>query len=68
MGNACFDLLGSSMADLLIITSFTIDKSSGLCLLILCWRESLHLIPIPVDRTSANAWLYKHPWITCQRK
>ena len=26
-----------------------------------------HLIPAPVDRTSGSAWLYKHPWITCQK-
>ena len=26
-----------------------------------------HLIPAPVDQTSAIAWLYKHPWITCQK-
>ena len=26
-----------------------------------------HLIPAPLDRTSANAWLYKHPGTTCQR-
>ena len=26
-----------------------------------------HLIPAPVDRTSASAWLYKTPWITCQK-
>ena len=25
-----------------------------------------HLIPAPVDRTSAYAWFYKHPWITFQ--
>ena len=25
-----------------------------------------HLIPAPVDRTSAHAWLCQHPWITCQ--
>ena len=23
------------------------------------------LIPAPVDRVSASAWLYKQPWITC---
>ena len=28
--------------------------------------QSRNLIPAPVDRTSASAWLYKHPWITCQ--
>ena len=26
-----------------------------------------HLITAPVDWTSASAWLYKHPWITCQQ-
>ena len=26
-----------------------------------------HLIPSPVDRTSASAWLYKHLWITYQK-
>ena len=26
-----------------------------------------HLIPAPVDRMSVSAWLYKHPWISCQR-
>ena len=25
-----------------------------------------HLIPAPVDRTFANALLYKQPWMTCQ--
>ena len=25
-----------------------------------------HLIPAPVDRTSASFWLYKHPWVSCQ--
>ena len=25
-----------------------------------------YLIPAPVDRTSAIAYLYKHPWVTCQ--
>ena len=24
-------------------------------------------IPAPVDRLSAIAWLYKHPWLTCQK-
>ena len=24
-------------------------------------------IPAPADRTSASAWLCKHPWITCQK-
>ena len=28
--------------------------------------QYLHLISAPVDRTSARAWLYKHPWMTCQ--
>ena len=27
-----------------------------------------HLIPAPVDRTSASAWSYKHSCITCQKK
>ena len=27
-----------------------------------------HLIPAPVDWTSVSAWLYKHPWITCQKR
>ena len=26
-----------------------------------------HLIPAPVDRTPASAWLYKHQWLTCQK-
>ena len=26
-----------------------------------------HLIHAPVNRTSASAWLYKIPWITCQK-
>ena len=26
-----------------------------------------YLIPSPVDRTSASAWLYKNPWIISQR-
>ena len=26
-----------------------------------------HLIPAPVDRTSASSLLYKHPRITCQQ-
>ena len=25
-----------------------------------------HLIPAPVDRTSASDWLFKHPWIICR--
>ena len=25
-----------------------------------------HLIPAPIDRTYASAWLYKHPWVTSQ--
>ena len=29
-------------------------------------RQYRHLIPAPVDRTSASAWLYKHLWISCQ--
>ena len=24
-----------------------------------------HLVPAPVKQTSAIAWLYNHPWITC---
>ena len=24
-------------------------------------------IPAPVDRTSASAWLYKRPWMACQK-
>ena len=26
-----------------------------------------HLIPAPVNQTSASAWWCKHPWITCQK-
>ena len=26
-----------------------------------------HLIPAPVDRTSAIAWLYKRPWMACRK-
>ena len=26
-----------------------------------------HLIPAPVDRTFASAWLYKHQWIECPK-
>ena len=26
-----------------------------------------HFIPASVDRTSANAWLYNHPWIAHQK-
>ena len=26
-----------------------------------------HLIPPAIKRMSASAWLYKHPWITCQK-
>ena len=36
----------------------------------LCFYHYLqyrHLIPAPVNRTSASAWLHKHPWITCQK-
>ena len=25
-----------------------------------------HVIPVPVDRTAASAWLYTYPWITSQ--
>ena len=32
------------------------------------WLEYRYLIPEPVARTSASAWLYKHPWITSQKK
>ena len=28
--------------------------------------QYLQLIRAKVDRTSASAWLYKHPWVTCQ--
>ena len=34
------------------------------------WYQDLqyrHLIPAPVDRTFLSAWLYKHPWIICQK-
>ena len=34
------------------------------------WCDSVqyrHLITAPVNRTSASAWLYKHPWIICRR-
>ena len=30
--------------------------------------QYIHLIPAPVDRTSANDWLKKHAWITCQKQ
>ena len=26
-----------------------------------------HSIPAPVNWTSASAWLYNHPWVTCQK-
>ena len=29
--------------------------------------EYRHLLPAPVARTPASAWLYKHPWIACQK-
>ena len=34
------------------------------------WQSGLHYrhsILAPVDRTSASAWLHKHPWITCKQ-
>ena len=32
-----------------------------------CILQYRHLIPAPVDRTSASAWLYKHQWMECQK-
>ena len=29
--------------------------------------QVIHFTPAPVDRTSASAWSYKHPWIKCQK-
>ena len=29
--------------------------------------QYMRLIPALVDWASATAWLYKHPWITCQQ-
>ena len=38
------------------------------CYLLLWMKvQYRHLIPTPVDRTSASAWLYKQPWIACQK-
>ena len=31
-----------------------------------CQSQYKHLIPAPVDRTPASAWLYKHPRRTCK--
>ena len=36
------------------------------CIRSINYLQYRHLIPAPVDRTSAYAWLYKHPWITFQ--
>ena len=37
-----------------------------LCMFV--YLEYRHLIPAPIDRTSASAWFYKHTWMTCQKK
>ena len=55
------------------------DTRGTKCMQLQCTRPLCHrcstisgcfltfrLVPAPVDRTSANAWLYKTPWITCQ--
>ena len=34
---------------------------------IVTYLQYRHLVPAPVDRTSASAWLYKTPWITCHK-
>ena len=31
------------------------------------YLQCRHLIPAQVDRTSTRAWLYKPPWIICQK-
>ena len=31
------------------------------------FKQERHLIPAPVDRNSASAWLYKQTWIICQK-
>ena len=30
--------------------------------------HSRYLMPVPVHRMFASAWLYKHPFITCQKR
>ena len=37
-----------------------------LCIMLGLHAHLVHLIPAPVARSSASAWLYTHPWITCQ--
>ena len=43
-----------------------LDKELDLYRCVFCTPQYRHLIPAPVDRTSASAWSYKHPWITYQ--
>ena len=37
-----------------------------MCVHVCMYVQYRHLIPAPVDRTSASAWVYKHPSRTCQ--
>ena len=53
-----FDLFTTTHSTL-VKFDFTMHDSDHL--------QCRHLFPATVDRTSVNAWLYKHQWIICQR-
>ena len=53
-----FDLFTTTYSTL-VKFGFTMHDSDDL--------QCRHLFPATVDRTSVNAWLYKHQWIICQR-
>ena len=38
-----------------------------ICLPLTPGLQYRHLLPAPIDRASASAWLYKQPWITFQK-
>ena len=44
-----------------VVSTCMIDNSESITV------QYRYLIPAPVDRTSASAWLYNHPWIICQK-
>ena len=43
-----------------LVSACMIDNSESITV------QYRYLIPAPVDRTSASAWLYTHQWIICQ--
>ena len=69
-----YDVVGSSLCCIPISELiWSLHKYAVLLELYMMLRQledqlelSRHLIPAPIDRTSASAWLYKHPWITHQ--